>query len=145
MDSFALAYAAPDAIAAARRLMLADRAGALGKSLDEFNAAHGEALELRRAGKLIAPADRDVFGRARAAPDKSIIISRFKTLDEFEEQEAAWLVPGWIPQGQITLIGSGWRRRQNVFVVNIVANLSAGRSCVLDPPGYTREPLRVAL
>ena len=32
MDSFALAYAAPDAIAAARRLMLAARAGALGKS-----------------------------------------------------------------------------------------------------------------
>lgn len=144
MDSFALAYAAPDAIAAARRLMLADRAGALGKSLDEFNAAHGEALELRRADKLIAPADRDVFGRARAAPDKSIIISRFKTLDEFEEQEAAWLVPGWIPQGQITLLAADGGVGKTSLWVNIVANLSAGRPCVLDPPGYTQEPLRVA-
>lgn len=144
MDSFALAYAAPDAIAAARRLMLADRAGALGKSLDEFNAAHGEALELRRADKLIAPADRDVFGRTRAAPDKSIIISRFKTLDEFEEQEAAWLVPGWIPQGQITLLAADGGVGKTSLWVNIVANLSAGRPCVLDPPGYTREPLRVA-
>ena len=109
MDSFALAYAAPDAIAAARRLMLADRAGALGKSLDEFNAAHGEALELRRADKLIAPADRDVFGRARAAPDKSIIISRFKTLDELARSRMDTARPNHI-------IGSGWRRRQNVFM-----------------------------
>lgn len=68
MDSFAIAYAAPDAIVAARRVMLADRAGVLGKNIEEFNAAHDEALELRRAGKLLAPADRDVFGRARAAP-----------------------------------------------------------------------------
>ena len=39
MDSFALAFCAHnEALQAAREIMLADRAGELGKSMDEFNA-----------------------------------------------------------------------------------------------------------
>ena len=56
MDSFALAFCTHnEALQAAREIMLADRAGELGKSMDEFNEARGKAVELRRAGRLKAP------------------------------------------------------------------------------------------
>ena len=58
MDSFALAFCAHnEALQAAREIMLADRAGELGKSMDEFNEARGKAVELRRAGRLKTPPD----------------------------------------------------------------------------------------
>lgn len=58
MDSFALAFCAHnEALQAAREIMLADRAGELGKSMDEFNEARDKAVELRRAGRLKTPPD----------------------------------------------------------------------------------------
>lgn len=72
------------------------------------------------------------------------ILACFKTLDVFEEQEAEWLVPGWIPQGQITLLAADGGVGKTSLWVHIIAKLSAGQPCILDPPGHTRQPLRVA-
>jgi 5S rRNA maturation endonuclease (ribonuclease M5) len=68
----------------------------------------------------------------------------FKTLDEFTEEEASWLVPGWIPEGQITVVAADGGVGKTTFWCNIVAALSSGKPCILDPPGYHREPMKVA-
>ena len=77
-----------------------------------------------------------------SAPDP--FFSCFKTLDSFEEQEATWLVDGWIPEGQITLLASDGGVGKTSLWVNIVAALSAGKRCILDSSDVVREPLKVA-
>ena len=67
----------------------------------------------------------------------------FRPLSEFEESEASWLGPGWIPENQITLIASDGGVGKTSLWLHIVAALSAGRPCILDPPGHQREPLDV--
>lgn len=144
MDSFALAFCAHnEALQAEREIMLADRAGELGKCMEEFNEARGKAVELKHAGKLNIPSEKDILERVYAS-SKPDIIPNFKTLDEFEEQEASWLIPGWIPEGQITLLAADGGVGKTSLWVHIIAKLSAGQPCVLDNPEYTRNPLRVA-
>lgn len=70
--------------------------------------------------------------------------SCFKTLNDFEEQEATWLVPGWIPDGQITLLASDGGVGKTSLWVNLISALSAGKRCILDPPEMTRKPLKTA-
>ena len=71
-------------------------------------------------------------------------LSLFKPLSDFEEEEAAWLIPGWIPEGQITLIAADGGVGKTTLWCNIMASLSSGRPCILDPDGFTREPQKVA-
>ena len=68
----------------------------------------------------------------------------FKQLDEFTEEEAKWLIPGWIPEGQIALMAADGGTGKTSNWCEIIAALSSGRRCFLDPPDYQREPLRVA-
>lgn len=64
----------------------------------------------------------------------------FKPLDSFEEEEAEWLVPLLIPKGQITTIASDGGVGKTTVWCNLVAAISAGKECFLDPPGFHREP-----
>lgn len=73
------------------------------------------------------------------------LFSCFKPISEFEEQDAEWLVPDWIPVGQITLLSADGGAGKTSTACNIMANLSAGKPCILDPPGYEREPQRILL
>lgn len=77
-----------------------------------------------------------------AKPDA--FLSCFKTLDAFQEEEAAWLVPGWIPEGQITLMASDGGIGKTTLWCELIAAISSGHRCILDPPDYVREPQRVA-
>jgi len=70
--------------------------------------------------------------------------SCFKTLNDFEEEEATWLVPGWIPEGQITLMAADGGVGKTTVWVNILAAVSNGKRCILDTPDAVREPQRVA-
>ena len=70
--------------------------------------------------------------------------SCFKPLTEFEEQEATWLVPGWIPEGQITLMAADGGIGKTTMWCNILAALSSGGRCLLDPPVFQRDPKLVA-
>ena len=67
-------------------------------------------------------------------------LNAFKTLDQFEEQEASWLIPGWIPEGQIALMAADGGTGKTSLWVNVLAAISRGGACVLDPPGYIRKP-----
>lgn len=70
-------------------------------------------------------------------------LSCFKPLDFFEEEEAEWIVPGWIPKGQLTLIAADGGVGKTTLWCNIVSAMSSGTSCILDPPGYTRKAEKV--
>lgn len=71
-------------------------------------------------------------------------LSLFKPLTDFTEEEATWLIPGWIPESQITLIAADGGVGKTTLWCNIMASLSSGRPCILDPEGYGREPMKVA-
>lgn len=125
MDSFAIAYAAPDAIVAARRVMLADRAGVLGKNIEEFNAAHDEALELRRAGKLLAPADRDVFGRARAAPATHLSTLSAPELRCVTLPPVQYIVQDILPVG-VTILSAASKVGKSWMVLDLGLKIASG-------------------
>ena len=71
-------------------------------------------------------------------------LSLFKPLSEFEEEEPSWVILNWIPEGQIALIAADGGVGKTTLWVHIFAALSAGRGCILDPPGYTRNPMKIA-
>lgn len=76
------------------------------------------------------------------APDP--FLSCFKSLDSFTEEEASWLIPGWIPEGQITLMAADGGIGKTTLWCNMIAAISSGQRCILDPPGHKRHPRKVA-
>ena len=71
------------------------------------------------------------------------ILPGFKTLDQMDEEEATWLIQGWIPSGQITLLAADGGVGKTSLWCSIIAALSSGTSCMLDPPGTVRQPMRI--
>ena len=71
------------------------------------------------------------------------LFSLFKPLSEFEEQEAKWLVEGWIPEGQITLLAADGGVGKTSLWCNLTAGISCGNPTILDSPSVRREPKRV--
>lgn len=78
--------------------------------------------------------------------DAPEIVARkaFKRLDEFTEETANWLIPGWIPEGQITLLAADGGLGKTTLWTHIVAAISSGRRCIMDAEDYHREPGLVA-
>ena len=68
----------------------------------------------------------------------------FKRLNEFKEEQANWFVPGWIPEGQITLLAANGGLGKTTLWTDIVASASAGKRCILDPKDHQREPVVAA-
>lgn len=77
-------------------------------------------------------------------PEKDGFLSSFHTLAEFAEKEVSWLVEGWLPEGQITLLAADGGTGKTTLWCNLIAALSSGKPCLLDPPGTERTPMRVA-
>lgn len=132
MDSFALAFCAHnEALQAAREIMLADRAGELGKSMDEFNEARGKAVELRRAGRLKAPSDRKLLESLRKeeqnktadTPQLSTISAR--DLQDKEIPPAKFIVAELLPQG-LALLASPPKYGKSWFVLDLCLSVAAG-------------------
>lgn len=71
-------------------------------------------------------------------------LSLFKPLTDFKEEEATWLIPGWVPEAQITLIAADGGVGKTTLWCNIIAALSSGRPCVLDSETQKRKPMKVA-
>lgn len=83
-------------------------------------------------------------GWAPLPPEKDEFLSSFHTLAEFAEEEVSWLVEGWLPEGQITLLAADGGTGKTTLWCNLIAALSSGKPCLLDPPGTERTPMRVA-
>lgn len=77
-------------------------------------------------------------------PEEDPFLSCFKSLDTFEEEEATWLIPGWIPEGQITLVAADGGIGKTTLWCNIIAAISSGTRCIIDPPDFKRMPQKVA-
>lgn len=106
-----------------------------GLSLEEIRAA---AESLLASGEPIADPEEDI-----SPPETDQLLSCFKPLDDFQEEEAKWLVPGWIPSGQITLMAADGGVGKTTLWCHIIAALSNGTRCILDPPDYIRQPMKV--
>ena len=62
-----------------------------------------------------------------ALPEDLDLLSRFRTLDTIPEEEAQWLVPGYLPQGQITLLAADGGVGKTTFWCQLLGALSSGR------------------
>lgn len=111
---------------------------------------HGDVSDLiakfgdEKACELIAQLVTTTPEWEPAPPEEDPFLSCFKTLDTFEEEEATWLVPGWIPEGQITLMAADGGVGKTSMWVNLIAAISSGRRCILDPPEHNRVAQKVA-
>ena len=90
------------------------------------------------------PNEQTIYGEAEPDPDDLEV----HTLDEFEEKEIEWLIPGYIPKDQITIVaGTGGVGKTSVWV-SLVADLSSGKATVFEKGSDTsqymqRKPLHV--
>ena len=67
-----------------------------------------------------------------ALPHEQDFLSQFRTMDTVPEEEAQWLVPGYIPQGQITLLAADGGVGKTSFWCQLLAALSTGRATLLE-------------
>ena len=73
----------------------------------------------------------------KEAPQKMKLLR----LDEVEEQEAEWLIPGYIPKGQITVLAAEGGTGKTSLWCNIAAAVSSGQASILDSsPRVERDP-----
>lgn len=108
--------------------------------VSDMIAALGPEETEKRLGQLMR--DTKEWRPAPPAPDP--FLSCFRTLDSFTEEEAKWLVPGWIPEGQITLLAADGGVGKTSLWCEILAAVSSGRACLLDPTGHKRQAQKVA-
>lgn len=67
-----------------------------------------------------------------ALPPEQDFLSQFRTMDTVPEEEAQWLVPGYIPQGQITLLAADGGVGKTSFWCQLLAALSTGKHTLLE-------------
>lgn len=92
------------------------------------------------------PNEKTIYSGSDVEPEDEEL--DIKTLDDFEEKDVDWLIRGYIPKEQITLMcGTGGTGKTSVWV-SLVASLSSGEKTLFD--GYTdsafiphRDPQRI--
>lgn len=75
---------------------------------------------------------QDVTDAETADATNTELIKVFKPVSAFEELEAEWLIKGWMPKGQITLLASEGGIGKTTIACNLIAAISSGDSCILD-------------
>jgi RecA-family ATPase len=92
------------------------------------------------------PNEQNVYSDIEPEPNDDDIVVH--TLDEFEEKDIEWLIPGYVPKEQITIVaGTGGVGKTSVWV-SLVADLSSGKATVFEKGSDTaqyvqRKPLHV--
>ncbi|MBA3935853.1 MAG: AAA family ATPase [Planctomycetes bacterium] len=103
----------------------------------DFQAA---ATELRRSGYGAAPqpvGDVDLSGLLPAAT-APLLTFDLQTFAETPEREIAWLWPGVMPRGMLSLIGGKQGLGKSFLICDLAARVSAGQSMpdgTIHPPG----------
>ena len=82
--------------------------------------------------------------KSQIEAEKNSFLCNFRSLADFQEQTATWLIPGWIPEGQITLLAADGGVGKTSLWCDFAAAISSGRPCILDPPAIRRDPGLVA-
>ena len=110
---------------------------------------HGDISDMLAAkgpaevARLLVELERGTPEWEPGAAEPDPLLSLFKPLQSFQEEDAKWLIPGWIPEGQIALLAADGGIGKTTLWCHVIAALSSGTVCVLDPPGFTREPVKV--
>lgn len=110
---------------------------------------HGDVSDLIEA-KGAEESARLLVELARATPEwkpgaaePDPLLSLFKPLTDFPEEDAKWLIDGWIPEGQISIIAADGGIGKTTIWCHVIAALSNGTACILDPPRTVRAPMKV--
>ena len=77
---------------------------------------------------------RKTYGKTGRKIEESITVNDLEmpTLDEFEEKEKAWLIPGYIPEGCVTLLCSDGGIGKTTIWCDTLAALTTGRTTIFD-------------
>ena len=108
--------------------------------ISDMIAEFGAGAALKKVDALIASTP------VWTPPPKALndpLLALFKPLSEFTEEEASWLIPGWIPESQVTLFAADGGIGKTTIWCHLAVALSNGHPCFLDPPGHTRGPIRI--
>lgn len=106
---------------------------------------------LKRGWKATAPYNT-VFqdGRVKRGKNKSEIYIPEKPqiikVSDIEEKEPEWLIEGYIPKRQITVIAGDGGSGKTTLLCNIVASVSTGKNSIFEnnyPDGFYTEPKKV--
>jgi hypothetical protein len=108
----------------------------------DFQAA---ATELRRSGYGAAPqpaGDVDLSGLMPSASSPPLLTFDLQTFAETPEREIAWLWPGVIPKGMLSLIGGKQGLGKSFLICDLAARVSSGQPM---PDGTIHAPGKVLL
>lgn len=92
------------------------------------------------------PNEQNVYSNIEPEPGEEEL--KLQTLDQFDEQDVDWLIRGYIPKEQITmLVGTGGTGKTSVWI-SLVASLSSGDRTLFDgdiEPSFIkkREPMKI--
>jgi RecA-family ATPase len=83
-----------------------------------------------RSAYSYEPNEKTIYGKVEPDPEPDEL--ELQTLDEFEERDVDWLIRGYIPKEQITLLcGTGGTGKTSVWI-SLVAALSTGSRTLFD-------------
>lgn len=68
----------------------------------------------------------------------------FRPLTTYEERDAEWLVPGWIPKGCVGGFAADGGSGKTTIACHTLAGVSAGKPLFFESPDISREPMPVA-
>ena len=77
---------------------------------------------------------REIYARERREKELIDFASRLTTVDTIERTETEWLVPYWIPKGEITLLAGDGGVGKTSLWCRIVSDISLGLPCFLENP-----------
>lgn len=78
-------------------------------------------------------------------PEQGKALTLFKPVSAFEEQEAKWLISGWLPEGQVVILASDGGIGKTTVTCDVGAAVSNGSRCILDSEDVQREPRTVMI
>ena len=79
-------------------------------------------------------AARQIQALERKQKELEAALASITTVEDIEAEEVEWLVPHWIPKGEITLLaGDGGVGKTSIWC-RIVSDISQGKPCFLEDP-----------
>lgn len=109
--------------------------------ISDFISAVGSAEAKRLVGMMLANSTTNASIMKSHSAD--FLLPSIKCLADIDEKDVAWLVPGWIPAAHITLLAADGGAGKTTIWCDIIAAISSGTLCIIDPPNHARAPRKV--
>ena len=84
--------------------------------------------------KQLINAAKAIQARAKREQELLQVLNSLTTVDQIRKKETEWLVPYWIPKGEVTLlVGDGGIGKTSIWC-RMVSEISQGKPCFLEDP-----------